>query len=77
MSNTTTFSDDEGLEVLHSNLAQLDPVFGLFILSVNDQVGTPLCRQGMSLFHVTTCRTCALAHTNFHFEVFWKLEVFM
>jgi hypothetical protein len=52
MSDTTTLGDDEGLEILYSNLAQLDPVFGPFILSVNDQVGTPLCRQGMWLFLV-------------------------
>ena len=42
VSNPTTLSDDEGFEVLHSHLAKLDPVFGSFILSVNNQYVTPL-----------------------------------
>ena len=55
MSDTTPFSDDEGLEVLHSNFAKLNPVLGLFILSVNDHVGTPRCNQEKSLFCVASC----------------------
>lgn len=43
MTYTTPLSYDEGLQVLHSNLAELDSVLGSFILGVNDQVGTPLC----------------------------------
>ncbi|OLS29483.1 MAG: hypothetical protein ThorAB25_16170 [Candidatus Thorarchaeota archaeon AB_25] len=55
MSDATTLCNHEGLEILHTNFAQLDSVFGSFILSVNDQVVTPLCCQGMSLFLIATC----------------------
>ncbi len=38
MSDTTAFSDDECFEILNTDFTKLNPVFGLFILSIEDQI---------------------------------------
>ena len=77
MPQTRAFSDYEGLEILYTHLAQLDAVFGLFILSIIDQVCTPHRIQRSSLVLVATCRARTLTYTDLDLEVFWKVKMFI
>ncbi len=77
MTDPTTLGDNEGLEILYSYLAKLNPVFGSFILSIDDQFGLPLCCQGFLLFLITSGRAYTFAHTNSNTEIFWKIKMIM